>query len=256
MSWVRRNLTSAHVIAIIALMVALGGTGYAALKLPRNSVGAKQLKKNAVSSSKVKNGSLRAFDFKRGDLPGGPAGAQGPTGAQGPAGAQGAAGVAGVDGKPGADGQPGADGSQGPTGADGPTGPTGAAGTAVAFARIAPDGTLVGGADQNKAVTAANVQHDAGAPAADSTGAGVYCFGGLGFTPKSAIVALDNTDSMPGGVSLIGGALNLIASVAVFKGEDFGRCDDAHGQVRVAIELVNDTAAPTLANHGFIIWFQ
>ena len=36
----------------------LGGTGYAALKLPRNSVGSVQIKKSAVTSAKVKDGSL------------------------------------------------------------------------------------------------------------------------------------------------------------------------------------------------------
>src|SRR5204863_5881647 len=76
----------ALVVALLALFVALGGTGYAALKLPKNSVGTKQLKKNAVNSSKVKNRSLVADDFKAGQLPAGPAG---PAGAQGPKGDQG-----------------------------------------------------------------------------------------------------------------------------------------------------------------------
>jgi len=43
----------ATVIALIALVVALGGTGYAALKLPAASVGTKQLKKKAVTTSKL-----------------------------------------------------------------------------------------------------------------------------------------------------------------------------------------------------------
>jgi hypothetical protein len=44
----------AMVVASIALAVALGGTSYAAITLPKNSVGTKQLKKNAVTSAKVK----------------------------------------------------------------------------------------------------------------------------------------------------------------------------------------------------------
>ena len=48
----------ATAIACVALIVALGGTGYAAVTLPANSVGTAQLKKNAVTSLKVKNGSL------------------------------------------------------------------------------------------------------------------------------------------------------------------------------------------------------
>jgi hypothetical protein len=34
-----------HHIALLALFIALGGTSYAAISLPANSVGAKQLKK-------------------------------------------------------------------------------------------------------------------------------------------------------------------------------------------------------------------
>lgn len=86
------------VISIIALFVALGGASYAAIKIPKNSVGTKQLKKkavgtkqlkagavgsgqlkalsvtgaklgnDAVDSAKVKNGSLRLEDFEPGQL--------------------------------------------------------------------------------------------------------------------------------------------------------------------------------------------
>jgi hypothetical protein len=59
----------AMVLAFVALLVALGGTSYAAIQLPANSVGAKQMKKNAVNSAKVKNGSLKAADFATGQLP-------------------------------------------------------------------------------------------------------------------------------------------------------------------------------------------
>jgi hypothetical protein len=73
----------AMTVACIALAVALSGAGYAAVTLPRNSVGTPQLKKNAVNSAKVKDRSLRANDFALGQLP---AGAQGPQGAPGPRG--------------------------------------------------------------------------------------------------------------------------------------------------------------------------
>jgi hypothetical protein len=81
----------ANVTATLALIIALGGTSYAAIVLPANSVGSKQLKKravthsklraNAVTSSTVRNGSLRAKDFKAGQLPAGSAGPVGPAGA-------------------------------------------------------------------------------------------------------------------------------------------------------------------------------
>jgi hypothetical protein len=58
--------TPSLVIACAALLVALGGTGYAAVKLPRNS----------VTTVQVKDGTLLARDFRRGQLP---SGAPGPT---------------------------------------------------------------------------------------------------------------------------------------------------------------------------------
>jgi hypothetical protein len=104
MNWLRPHRPSpALVISVIALILALGGTGYAAITLPKNSVGAKQLrknsvtgpklKKNAVSSAKVRDGSLLAADFKAGQLPAGPKGPKGDPGPQGPRGDQGVPGV-------------------------------------------------------------------------------------------------------------------------------------------------------------------
>jgi len=76
----------ATVIACLALAVALGGTTYAAVVLPANSVGTPQLKNDAVTSPKIKNGSLLAADFKKGQIPPGPAGPAGSTGPTGPTG--------------------------------------------------------------------------------------------------------------------------------------------------------------------------
>lgn len=61
-----RRPSAALAVAVLALVVALGGTAYAAVKLPKNSVGAKQIAKNAVRSGEVKNGSIKANDLKRG----------------------------------------------------------------------------------------------------------------------------------------------------------------------------------------------
>jgi hypothetical protein len=72
-----RRPSHATVIAYLALFVALGGTGYAAINLPENSVGSKQIKPNAVVSSKVHDRSLLAKDFKKGQLPAGPRGPNG-----------------------------------------------------------------------------------------------------------------------------------------------------------------------------------
>ena len=106
----RRLPAPGTVIAAIALLVALGGTAYAAGVLPSNSVGTAQLQANAVVSSKVKNHSLVAADFKQGQLPRGVAGPAGP---------------AGPAGGPGATGPAGPAGPQGPGGSQGPQGPPG-----------------------------------------------------------------------------------------------------------------------------------
>jgi hypothetical protein len=56
------------VISLLALFVALGGTSYAALKLPANSVGSKQLRKNAVTSKKVKKNAVTGAKVKNDSL--------------------------------------------------------------------------------------------------------------------------------------------------------------------------------------------
>jgi hypothetical protein len=94
----RGRTSFANAISLMALFVALGGTSYAAVKLPKNSVGTTQIKVNGVSSSDVKNGTLRKVDFKAGELP---------AGQQGPQGIQGQKGEKGDPGTPGADGQDG-----------------------------------------------------------------------------------------------------------------------------------------------------
>ena len=66
-------------IAILALVVALGGTSYAAVKLPRNSVGTKQIKNRAVTKAKLAPPVKRALDADR-TGPTGPADAKGETG--------------------------------------------------------------------------------------------------------------------------------------------------------------------------------
>ncbi|HVN62560.1 MAG TPA: hypothetical protein VMT59_14990 [Gaiellaceae bacterium] len=84
-------LSPATILAGIALLIALGGTSYAAIVLPANSVGTPQLKNSAVTSIKVKDRSLLSRDFAPGQIPPGPAGPTGPQGPAGPAGPTGAA---------------------------------------------------------------------------------------------------------------------------------------------------------------------
>jgi hypothetical protein len=84
-SHLRHNL-----VAYLALFVALGGTSYAAIKLPAKSVGTKQLKNRAVTPKKVAPSTIARFR--------GQTGPQGPQGLQGPQGEQGIQGVPGAPG--------------------------------------------------------------------------------------------------------------------------------------------------------------
>jgi len=124
-----RRPSPALVVACIALIVALGGTGYAALKLPRGSVGTVQLRNGAVISVKIKDGSIKLKDLAATTqaqlkASGGPAGAQGPKGdpgARGPSGPIGPRGPTGAKGATGPSGPMGATGVQGPPGLSGYT---------------------------------------------------------------------------------------------------------------------------------------
>ena len=56
----RFEMSPAMGVALLALFVALGGTGYAVSSLPRNSVGPKQLRTGAVTTKKLKKRAVRA----------------------------------------------------------------------------------------------------------------------------------------------------------------------------------------------------
>lgn len=99
------RLTYANVMATVAVFVALGGAGYAAIKLPANSVGSAQIVNGSITGADVKNGSLTGADVRNKSLTSadtcdskdvkacqkttvktaepGPAGPPGPTGAPG-----------------------------------------------------------------------------------------------------------------------------------------------------------------------------
>jgi hypothetical protein len=81
MRHLRGKLTYANVMATIAVFIALGGASYAAVKLPKNSVGTEQLKKGAVTATKLSK-TARATLAEDAD-------AQGKDGARGPEGTPG-----------------------------------------------------------------------------------------------------------------------------------------------------------------------
>jgi hypothetical protein len=59
-----------NVIAYLALFIALGGTGYAAVNLPANSVGSRQLRTGAVTSKKIANGAVTPAKLNGKDISG------------------------------------------------------------------------------------------------------------------------------------------------------------------------------------------
>jgi hypothetical protein len=90
----RKHANYSNIVASLALFVAIGGTSYAAIALPKDSVGKRQLKSRAVGSSElrrasvgsraIKNGGIEAIDLSaatKASLHG----AQGPQGPPGPA---------------------------------------------------------------------------------------------------------------------------------------------------------------------------
>jgi hypothetical protein len=94
----RAQLSYANVMATAAVFIGLGGTSYAALTLPRNSVGSAQirsravgsseLKSRAVTSSKIGARAVTASKLSSGARAAlrGPQGPAGPQGPQGPSG--------------------------------------------------------------------------------------------------------------------------------------------------------------------------
>jgi hypothetical protein len=54
------KVTYANVTATLALFLALGGTGYAALVLPRNSVGTAQVRPKSLTKSDLRTGAANS----------------------------------------------------------------------------------------------------------------------------------------------------------------------------------------------------
>jgi hypothetical protein len=54
-----------HHVALLALFVALGGTSYAAIRIPANSVGTRQIKRSAVTLTRINESARRALTGAR-----------------------------------------------------------------------------------------------------------------------------------------------------------------------------------------------
>lgn len=64
MSKIREHLSYANAMATVAVFIALGGASYAAVAVPKNSVGSVQIKKNAVTGAKIKKGAVTGAKIK------------------------------------------------------------------------------------------------------------------------------------------------------------------------------------------------
>lgn len=74
----KRHLSVANVLSLIALFVALGGAAYAAAKIPNNAVKTRnianqavtnpKIKREAVTSGKIRNGGVNAVDLGAGQV--------------------------------------------------------------------------------------------------------------------------------------------------------------------------------------------
>ena len=197
----RLRPSPAMIVAVIALVVAASGGAMAT---------------GLLTGRSIKNGSLTGLDIKNGSITGNDVKARSLAASK-----LTPAAVASLRGQKGA---PGAKGAQG------------SAGEAVAYARVAANGTLEpgDGGKQNKNVIAVDIQRAA---------AGVYCFGGLPFAVASAMVSPDSAGDM---------ANTKIASVAVQRGITLGTCDAGHQQARVSMV----TPAGVLTDHRFQVWFE
>src|SRR5690242_8918221 len=135
-----RMPSPAMIVALLALCVALGGSAYAASKINGNNI-----RNGTISGKKLKNRTITSRQISRSTVRAlkDRRGLRGPRGFRGHNGAKGA---------------------------------TGSAGTALAYARIAADGTV--DAARSKGIAQANINH---------TNMGIYCFVSLGFTPKNIV---------------------------------------------------------------------
>jgi len=112
------KITYANVTSTLALMLALGGTSYAAVLITGRDV-----KNGSLTGADVRDRSLAARDFK-GSITG-PQGEAGPPGLKGDPGPQGLQGLRGLTGDTGPQGLRGLTGDTGPQGLKGDTGDTG-----------------------------------------------------------------------------------------------------------------------------------
>jgi hypothetical protein len=242
MQWTRNHLSFANVISVIALFVALGGASYAAVTLPKNSVGPKQIKKNGVGASEIKKNAVRAAEIK--------SGAVGASEIKSNAVGTGDIADTGVLGADLADNS--VDGSKV---ANDSLGADDVAGATLEpeiepdiIARVQADGTLLPRnppdnpaiPEQSKGITQDNVTHPA---------PGIYCIVGLPTQPRSAIVTSDNAGASATAANAV------VVSVALERGNNINPCTPGQARIR-ATNVDPANAAATDVDKAFILWME
>jgi hypothetical protein len=164
-----RRPSPALVVSIISLVVAMGGAGYAAVKLPKGSVGNKQLKSRAVTTKKIKDGAVTTKKLKRGAVTDAKIASQTITGGKIKLGTLGTV--------------PSANQANSANSANTAASAT-IAGSAqpAAFAHVSATGGLDTGNSKN-----------VGAAELNSTTTSLYCISGIPFTPKGGQATVDGT---------------------------------------------------------------
>ena len=201
-----------HHVGLLALLVALGGTSYAAVQLPKNSVGTAQIKPKAVSEPKLTKAVRKKLDAPG---PRGPAGAVGPQGPAGPP------------------------GPEGPAGAPGPQGPT-SAGVGGINTTVSPSSTQDVGSSTTVTLAAT------GKVVVLATGTfGVTC--GVAACTRTLSVTVDGV-TVPGAFGEVGaGASQTASKLLTFTGVLTGV---AAGEHTVVIRVANGGPVVSSPNGG------
>jgi hypothetical protein len=257
MKWIRSHLSFANTISLIALFVALGGTSLAAVTLTKNSVGAKQIKKNAVRASEVKANAVGASELRSNSVATGDIADNGVGGSDLSDNSVGAGELS--DNSVGAGELSDNSVGSGEVTNDSLTA-TDIVGSSLdsevgpdVFARVDLNAARTlqvvpaGFPPQVKGIVQANV-----VPGEAGAATGTTCFD-LPSRPASAMVVVDNADA--------GTNVDLIASVAIDRGEDLGDCPATHNDARVRILDTDLTAGgaeqdPGPANARFFVSFE
>jgi hypothetical protein len=189
------------VVAVMALLIALGAPGFAAQAVRSVFFAARAGNAEKVdglrASSRPRPNTLLALNA-HGKFPSsvglvgprGPQGASGSRGPTGPQGVQGSQGVQGQQGSPGADGAQGPPGPQGAQGLQGSPGTPGAPGSALAYSAIVYEKPDSGGNPVWRIDDRLSKKLDNDINFGDSgyiPGSGVFCFHQLGFTVSSVV---------------------------------------------------------------------